>query len=77
MATHSSILAWKTPSTEEPGRSHTVHGDAESDMTEYAHVHYVFLKKIFNLFIWLHWVLVVAHGNLDLSCRIGIFSCCV
>ena len=36
-----------------------------------------FFKKIFNLFIWLHWVLVVAHGNLDLRCRIGIFSCCV
>ena len=26
MATHSSILAWKIPWTEEPGRLHTVHG---------------------------------------------------
>ena len=26
MATHSSILAWKSPWTEEPGRLHTVHG---------------------------------------------------
>ena len=25
MATHSSILAWKIPWTEEPGRLHTVH----------------------------------------------------
>ena len=33
MATHSSILAWKTPWTEEPGRA-TDHGvSKESDMT--------------------------------------------
>ena len=32
MATHSSILAWKTPWTEEPGRLQTV-GSQESDMT--------------------------------------------
>ena len=32
MATHSSILAWKIPSTEEQWA--TVHGAAESDMTE-------------------------------------------
>ena len=29
MATHSSILAWRIPGTEEAGRLHTVHG-AES-----------------------------------------------
>ena len=32
MATHSSILAWRIPWTEEPGG--IVHGIAESDMTE-------------------------------------------
>ena len=26
MVTHSSILAWRIPWTEEPGRLHTVHG---------------------------------------------------
>ena len=26
MATHSSILAWRIPQTEEPDRLHTVHG---------------------------------------------------
>ena len=26
MATHSCILAWRIPQTEEPGRLHTVHG---------------------------------------------------
>ena len=30
MATHSSILAWKIPWTEEPGRLHTVHGITQS-----------------------------------------------
>ena len=30
MATHSSILAWKIPWVEEPGRLHTVHGVANS-----------------------------------------------
>ena len=35
MATHSSILAWRIPWTEEPGGLHTVHGVAESDVTEY------------------------------------------
>ena len=34
MATHSSILAWKIPRTEESGRLHTVHGvTKESDST--------------------------------------------
>ena len=30
IATHSSILAWKIPWTEEPGRQTTVHGIAKS-----------------------------------------------
>ena len=34
VATHSSILAWRTPWTKESGGLHTVHGVAESDMTE-------------------------------------------
>ena len=36
-ATHSSIRAWKIPWTEEPGGLHTIHGVAESDMTERLH----------------------------------------
>ena len=35
MATHSSILAWKIPWTEEPGYS--LWSRKESDMTEHAH----------------------------------------
>ena len=30
IATHSSILAWRSPWTEEPGGLHTVHGAAKS-----------------------------------------------
>ena len=33
--THSSILAWKTPWTEEPGELQSM----ESDMTEHTHTH--------------------------------------
>ena len=33
---HSSILAWKFPWTQEPGRLHAVHGVAESDTIEHS-----------------------------------------
>ena len=33
MSTHSSILSWRIPLTEEPSGLHTVHGNAESDTT--------------------------------------------
>ena len=38
MATHSSILVWKIPWREEPGRLH-VHGVAESDTAEHTREH--------------------------------------
>ena len=43
MVTHSSILAWRTPWTEKPGRLHTVHGVAKgrtrlSDFTASPHI---------------------------------------
>ena len=34
MATHSSILAWRIPWTEEPGGLHSPKGHKESDTTE-------------------------------------------
>ena len=37
MATHSSILAWRIPWTEDP---HRLHGVAESDKTERLHFHF-------------------------------------
>ena len=39
MAAHSKILTWRTPWTEEPGGLHTVHGVAESEMTD-EHFHF-------------------------------------
>ena len=38
MATHSSILAWKIPWTEDPGRLQSM--DKESDTTERLHFHF-------------------------------------
>ena len=35
MATHSSILAWKIPSAEEPGGLYSPWGCKDSDMTEH------------------------------------------
>ena len=42
MATHSDILAWRIPWTEEPGRLYSPQGHKESDTTEgtqHAHMH--------------------------------------
>ena len=39
MATHSSILAWRIPWTEEPGGLQSA-GRKESDMTEWLHFHF-------------------------------------
>ena len=52
MATHSSILAWKIPRTEEPGRlQSTVHEIARSrtrlsDFTSLLHILYKYKKQI-------------------------------
>ena len=47
MATHSSILAWKIPWTEEPGRLHSPWGRKELDTTERLHFHFpLFLPEI-------------------------------
>ena len=48
MATHSSILAWEIPWTEEPGGLHTVHGVAESQkqMRTHCQLYSLFFKTI-------------------------------
>ena len=45
MATHSSILAWKSPWIEEPGRLQS-QGRKESDMTEQLHFHFSLVHKV-------------------------------
>ena len=49
MATHSGILAWEIPWTEEPGRLHPW-GCKESDMTEHTHTQGEGSDKKFFLF---------------------------
>ena len=50
MATHSSILAWRIPWTEEPGGLYSPWGHKESDMTERLHSHFSNLEKHFFFF---------------------------
>ena len=45
MATHSSILAWKIPWTEEPSRLQSM-GSKESDMIEQLPFHYIYIVNI-------------------------------
>ena len=62
MASHSSILAWKIPWTEEPGRLHSPWGRKESDTTERLHSLTIKLPMAFftkltqkiSQFIWKH-----------------------
>ena len=44
MATHSSILIWRNPWTEEPGRGATVCGVAELNMTDLLMIAYRWLS---------------------------------
>ena len=44
MATHSNILAWKIPRTEEPGRGYSPWGHKESDMSEHTHRILMYVK---------------------------------
>ena len=58
MATHSSILAWRIPWTEEPGRIQSM-GLQESDMTKRlsTHTYIIFILSVlilsFNLVVFL------------------------
>ena len=45
MATHSSILAWRIPWTEEPGGLYSPKGRKESDTTEGAYHTYTHVKR--------------------------------
>ena len=50
MTTHSSILAWRIPWTEEPGGLYSPRGRKESDTTEKFHFH-TFRVKLLELII--------------------------
>ena len=51
MATHSSILAWEIPWTEELGRPQSMGSEKKK-------------KKKYSSYFWLHRVLAAARGNL-------------
>ena len=75
MAAHASILAWRIPWTEEPGRLQSMGSDTTEQLT-----HMVIALNDFSffniyLFIWLYWVLVVALGILVASCK-SLSLCC-
>ena len=46
MATHSRILAWRIPWTEEPGRLHAVHEDEKSQTGQSAQAHIQYLISL-------------------------------
>ena len=50
MATHSSILAWRIPWTEEPGGLYSPWGRRESDTTEQVSLHFNSTKKATHTF---------------------------
>ena len=54
MATHSSIIAWRTPWTEEPGRLNSPWGHKELDTTERLFGFFHFHTYICVLCIYLH-----------------------
>ena len=56
MATHSSVLAWRIPRTEEPGGLYSPQGRKESDRTERLHFH--FEHSLYCLSLGLEWKLI-------------------
>ena len=49
MATHSSILAWEIPWTEEPG-GYSSWGDKESDVTQQLSIYTFYVYKVYEKF---------------------------
>ena len=80
MATHSSILAWKIPCTEEPGRM--VCGVTKSWTLLKSLSAHTYLHIYVYLFVWLHWVLGMWNlkhmESLVAAFRFVCFkSCCI
>ena len=68
MATHSSILAWRIPWTEKPGRLYSPWGFKESDKTKHA-LHYTTSVNVYvcaDVCICPH---LCAHTHMTVICR--------
>ena len=50
IAAHCSILTWKSPWTEEPGKPNSSWGHKESDTTEYAYTHMLTSHKLYYFY---------------------------
>ena len=61
MATHSSILAWEIPWTEEPGRLQSMGVTRESDWTEWAHLRDCVRKTEDGL--WRRWDVIILNAH--------------
>ena len=57
MAIHSSILAWRIPWTEEPGRLPVPWGRKESDTTERLHFHFQYFSNKSWFYLESCWIL--------------------
>ena len=75
MATHSSILAWRIPWTEDPGRLYSPEACKESDMMEHEHTHTLNLLAAGNvslsLLSWQPWRSTVVKEQ---SWRLGAWQ---
>ena len=61
MATHSSIVAWRIPWTEEPCGLHGPQGHKESDMTE--QLHFLSFLSPCPISLFLHLAPLTSHGK--------------
>ena len=75
MATHSGILAWEIPWTEEPG-GYSPWGHKESDTTERLHFHkpsrlFLLFKSLYNL-IYISYVIICVCSCFLSTCSFNL-----
>ena len=71
MATHSSMLAWRIPRTEEPGRLCSPWGPKESDTTEWLSTHFTQLTIGVWVYLWALYSVPLIYMSVFMS-----ISCC-
>ena len=69
MSTHSSILAWEIPQTEEPGGLQSIGSQKESDMT-----YRLNNKVLYNIVFSLLFLNYIAHSELILHTNFGAIN---
>ena len=76
MATHSSVLAWKIPWTEVPGRHHKVHKVAKSRTPLSMHAHLDFNLGTISAELWMDYFILwsLSRSNFDIDVRFKTWS---